>query len=99
MKVMISQPMAGKTNEQIKQDRQKLVSQLKDKGYEVVDTIISENAPSNSTEAIFYLSKSIEYISKVDAVVFMSGWKNARGCRIEHNVALEYGKFIMEEEE
>ena len=53
MKVMISQPMAGKTNEQIKQDRQKLVSQLKDKGYEVVDTIISENAPSNSTEAIF----------------------------------------------
>ena len=45
-------------------------------------------------EAIYYLSKSIEFIGKVDAVVFMPNWENARGCRIEHAVAKEYGKFI-----
>jgi len=26
----------------------------------------------------------------------MSGWENARGCRIEHQVAVDYGKFIKE---
>ena len=41
-----------------------------------------------------YLAKSIEFIANVDGVVFMPGWENARGCRIEHQVAEEYGKFI-----
>ncbi len=40
MKVMISQPMRGKTNEQIKEERTKLVKELEEKGLEVIDTII-----------------------------------------------------------
>lgn len=98
MKVMISQPMRFKTNEQIKKERENLIKKLNSKGYEVVDTIISQDAPKDSDESIFYLSKSIEFIGKVDAVVFMKGWENARGCVIEHEVARKYGKFIMEEE-
>ena len=35
-------------------------------------------------------------MSEADAVVFMPGWENARGCRIEHEIALEYGKYIRE---
>lgn len=97
MKVMISQPMRYKTNEQIKNEREDLIKKLNLKGYEVVDTIISQDAPKDSDESIFYLSKSIEFIGKVDAVVFMKGWENARGCVIEHEVARKYGKFIMEE--
>lgn len=98
MKVMISQPMRFKANEQIKKERENLIKKLNSKGYEVVDTIISQDAPKDSDESIFYLSKSIEFIGKVDAVVFMKGWENARGCVIEHEVARKYGKFIMEEE-
>jgi len=95
MKVMISQPMRGKTNEQIKEERTKLVKELEEKGLEVIDTIISEEAPQNCDEAIFYLSKSIEFIGRVDAVIFMKGWEKARGCKIEHQVAVEYGKEIV----
>lgn len=96
MKIMISQPMRGKTNEEIRLERENLIEQLESKGYVVIDTIISEEAPKDINEAIFYLSKSIEFIGKVDGVVFMPGWENARGCKIEYQVAKNYGKFIME---
>lgn len=93
MKIMISQPMRGKTNEQIRQERAELVKELEEQGHEVVDTVF-ENAPADEDIAIYMLSQSIRYIGKVDAVVFMPGWENARGCRIEYEVADNYGKFI-----
>ena len=76
MKVMISQPMRGKTNEQIRQERAELVQKLENKGYEVVDTVF-ENAPADEDVAIYMLSQSIRYIGKVDGIVFMKGWENA----------------------
>lgn len=93
MKIMISQPMRGKTNEQIKAERESLVKELEKEGHEVVNTVF-DLAPEGKDEAIYYLSKSIEFISEVDGLVFMPGWENARGCRIEHQVARDYGKFI-----
>ena len=93
MKLMISQPMRGKTNEQIRAERAELILKLEAEGHEVVDTVF-ENAPADEDVAIYMLSQSIRYIGKVDGVVFMTGWANARGCRIEHQVAEEYGKFI-----
>lgn len=95
--VMISQPMNGKTNEEIRLERQEIIKKLNNMGYDVVDTIISDETPQNCNEAIYYLSKSIEFISKVDCVYFMHGWEKARGCKIEHQVAVEYGKEIMYE--
>ena len=94
MKIMISQPMKGKTTDQIRIEREELVKKLTEEGYEVVDTIFAEEAPKDCDTAIYYLSKSIEAIGKVDGVVFMQGWENARGCKIEHQVAVSYGKFI-----
>lgn len=91
MKIMISQPMRGKTTEQIRQEREKLAKELESQGHEVIDTVldISENK-----SPIYYLSKSIELLDKADAVVFMKGWQEARGCMIEYRIALKYNKFI-----
>ena len=93
MKIMISQPMKGKTNEQIRAERVDLIKKLEEEGHEVIDTVldISENK-----SPIYYLSKSIELLDQVDAVVFMEGWQEARGCRIEYTIAVEYGKFVKE---
>ena len=95
IKVMISQPMQGKANEQIRQERAELVKRLEKDNFEVVNTIISENAPKGCNEAIYYLSKSIEFISKVDIVYFMKGWEDARGCKIENRICQDYGKQTM----
>ena len=96
MKVMISQPMRGKTNEQIREERKALVEALESEGDEVVDTVF-ENAPADEDVAIYMLSQSIRYIGKVDTVYFMKGWEKARGCRIEHEVAVAYGKQVYYE--
>lgn len=90
MKVMISQPMNGKREAQIRLERQKVIKNLEDLGWQVVDTIFTEEAPKSCDVAIYYLSKSVEAISKVDAVMFMKGWEKARGCRIEHDICLQY---------
>ena len=96
MKLMISQPMRGKTNEQIRQERAELVNGLQEEGNEVIDTVF-ENAPADEDIAIYMLSQSIRHIGKVDGIVFMKGWEKARGCKIEHEVAVEYGKQVFYE--
>lgn len=92
MKIMISQPMRGKTEKEIKDEREELVKKLENEGHEVLDTVFDDFDCYASP--IAYLAKSIEFLDKADAVVFMKGWENARGCRIEHQIAVEYGKFI-----
>lgn len=99
MKIMISQPMNGKTEEQIRKEREKIVSKLEKMCWEVVDTIFAEESPKDCDTALYYLSKSIEAIGKVDAVMFMNGWQKARGCKIEHEICQQYGKDTMYEYE
>ena len=94
MKIMISQPMNGKTTEQIRKERAELVKELEKQGHDVIDTIYTDEVPEGYDARIYYLSKAIRAIGKADAVVFMKDWENASGCRIENQVALAYGKFI-----
>lgn len=92
MKIMISQPMRGKTEEQIRSEREEVVIALEEQGHEVVDTVLDL---SEGKTPLHYLAKSIEFLANVDCLVCMQGWENARGCRIEEQCAREYGKFIM----
>lgn len=96
MKIMISQPMKGKTNEQIRAERAELAEKLKEQGHEVIDTVF-DDFPEGKATPVHYLAKSIEFIANVEGVIFMKGWENARGCRIEHQIAKEYGKWVREE--
>lgn len=94
MKIMISQPMRGKTEKEIKNEREALVKKLQEEGHEVLETVF-EDFDCYASQ-IAYLARSIEFLDKADAVVFMKGWENARGCKIEHEIALKYGKYIKE---
>ena len=93
MKVFISQQMRGKTTEKIKEEREQIVQELEKQGYEVINSILDI---SEGRSPVFYLAKSLELLDEADCVVFMKGWQEARGCRIEHMTAVEYGKFIKE---
>lgn len=91
MKAMISQLMHGKSNIQIRAEREELVKRLEDKGYEVIDTVLDI---SEGKSPIYYLAKSIELLDQADIIVFMEGWDKARGCRIEYDIATKYGKYV-----
>ena len=95
MKVVISQPMNGKPEEQIKEERKELVKAIETSGDEVIDTVFTQEVPEGCDAAIYYLAKSIEAIGKADTVIFMKGWEKARGCVIEHLVAVKYDKEIV----
>lgn len=107
MKAMISQPMAGKTDEEIVLTREKATKALESKGYEVVNTLFTDEWYSNESMKergvvlipLCFLAKSLENMSLCHAVYFCKGWKNARGCRIEHDAALAYGLNIIYEDE
>ena len=100
MKVMISQPMAGKSNEQIRKEREEIVQKFKSLHIDILNTLIEESAePKSYNEyhpALFYMGESIKYMGQVDAIYFMKGWEQSRGCRIERAVAQEYNVKILD---
>lgn len=96
MILMISQPMRGKTEEQIRAEREELEERLANEGHQILDTVFSD-FPKGTDTPLHYLAKSLEYLAIADGLVCMQGWENARGCRIEEQCAREYGKFIRYE--
>jgi hypothetical protein len=107
MKAMLSQPMAGKSDEEILATRERAFDALESAGYEVVNTLFTdewysrENMKKRGVVQIplCFLAKSIENMSLCNAAYFCKGWEKARGCRIEHEIAKAYGLEIIYEEE
>lgn len=97
-KAMIVQPMNGLGEEQILEARAKAVAELERRGYEVVDTYFKDGLavpPKVVNVPLYYLSQSLGKMAECDAVYLCDGWENARGCRIEHDAAAEYGLEVM----
>ena len=98
MKVFISQPMADKTDEFIKEERNRMTERVKelypDEGIEIIDSFF-EKAPHNA-KPLWFLSKSLQLMSDADVVVFAPGWDQYRGCRIENKCAHDYGYAVIE---
>lgn len=105
-KAMLSQPMGGKTQEEIVETRERAIRALQDRGYKVVNTLFTDEWYSKETmEArgvvqipLCFLAKSLENMSLCHAAYFCRGWEQARGCRIEHEAAKSYGLEIIYEE-
>lgn len=106
MKAMLSQPMAGKSEEEIIATRERAIKVLESKGYEIVNTLFTdewysqENMEKRGVVQIplCFLAKSLESMSLCHAAYFCKGWEAARGCRIEHEAAKAYGLTILYEE-
>ena len=96
-KLFISQPMNGKTDSEIMiQRRIALMKAEKElnEPIELIDSFIAD-APENATP-LWYLAKSLEFLSQADIAYFAPGWKSARGCVIEHDCASKYGIKVIE---
>ena len=96
-KLFISQPMKGKTNVEIKKEREEAIRCAKEMMSDEVEVIDSffENAPAEA-KPLWYLGESLKLLSTADVAYFATGWKNARGCKIEHTCAQQYGINIIE---
>lgn len=105
-KAMISQPMAGKTEKEIVETRENAIPFLKERGYDIVNTLFTDDWYSDKAMQergvvqipLCFLAKSLENMSKCHVAYFCKGWQTARGCRIEHEAAKAYGIAIIYEE-
>ena len=104
-KAMLSQPMAGKSDDEIVATRNKAISALTEKGFEIVNTLFTDEWYGKEQMAergvvqipLCFMAKSLENMSLCHAVYFCEGWELTRGCKIEHDVAVAYGLEIIYE--
>lgn len=101
MRVLISQPMANKTDAEVLENWNKLKLQFDKLHIDVLNNIFDDKPQecnSYYTPQLFYLARSINLIGQVDAVYFAEGWKDARGCLIERQICEKYGVKILEKD-
>lgn len=104
-KAMLSQPMAGKTETEIIETRERAIKHLEALGCEVVNTLFTDEWYSKEKMEergvvqipLCFLAKSLENMSLCHVAYFAKGWEKARGCRIEHEAAVAYGLEIIYE--
>ena len=98
MKVMISQPMKNREEDDILAERKVIIEKLKNMHIDVIDTFYKDEIPEDYNVGVYFLGKSIQDMAKVDALFMCEGWRAARGCRIERQVAQDYGIKILYED-
>lgn len=97
MKIFVSQPMNGRSREEVLRERGLYLEAFKKWMYDniIKDEItrractfdIIENydkpyAPENAPR-LWYLADSLKLMSEADYVIFVPGWRKAKGCKVE----------------
>lgn len=92
LKVFISQPMSNKSRDGIERERHLIMDVLpillKEKDL-IEIPMLSELVFCNNSPATC-IGMAIQDMSNADIVVFAPGWRDARGCVVEHAVCLLY---------
>ena len=90
-KVFISQPMKGRTKAELVSERYEILEAVVnylDESVEELDNLFGDKYPDE--KPLWHLGESLKLLSSADLVVFANGWKEARGCNIEHECAVRY---------
>ena len=85
--------MRGLTDEEILKTREEIrvkAEEIIGEPVELIQSFFEDFRPIGKTP-VAYLGKSISLLATADVVYFGEGWKDARGCKIEHEVAVQYG--------
>ena len=92
MKIFISQPMRGKTQEEILSERERGIAFIKEQypteEVEIIDTYFKDFDGNR----LQFLGKSImDGLAKADIALFIGDFETYDGCCCEHFVAVKYG--------
>ena len=110
--IFISQPMTGKSEEEILATRQEAIDKIHrlfDADGEQVNIIDSyiDDATRNEFQGrmgdainwdIYWLSQSLQKLALADTIWLCDGWGHSKGCKIELECAMKYGLDIVSSE-
>lgn len=95
MKIFISMPMNGRTEQEIIERMERIkkiiLSSYSADSIEFIDTIHHENSPENAGR-LWHLGKSIQQLDQANLVYFTYDWDYAYGCKVERVVCEAYDK-------
>lgn len=99
IRLFISQPFTGKTEEEIFKKREEVVESVKMLHKDAIIAVIDQyHQKCDVDRRLHHLAESIKLMDSADLVYFTKDWKDAPGCRIEHAIAVEYGFHIIVED-
>ena len=107
--VFISQPMTGKSEEEILATRQKEIEKIHQffdaDGVEIniiasyIDDATRKYFEEHITDGInwdiYWLSQSLQRLALADTIWLCEGWEYSKGCNIELKCAIQYGLNIV----
>ena len=107
--IFISQPMTGKSEEEILATRQREIEKIHQRfdadGVEIniIDSYIDDATRKNFEEHasddinwdIYWLSQSLQKLALADIIWLCDGWEYSNGCNIELECAISYGLDIV----
>lgn len=101
-KLFISQPMRGKSDDEILAVREQAImsaENLLGEPVEVIESFFQDRKEPDDVKrsGVYWLGKSLELLSTADVVYFAKDWEEARGCKIENTCAIEYGITVIED--
>lgn len=92
-KIYISLPITGQDFEVV-EERSIFASAVIEKmGFEAVSPLDVSDDPESSYEE--HIGKDMTALLQCDAVLFLEGWKESKGCNLEHEAARIYGKMMF----
>lgn len=92
MKYIISQVTEGRTDEEIKKERENVISSMQrvNPDAKCIDCFIDSSLESSNP--LYFLSKSLELLSVADLCVFVDySFEKNRRCKIEYLSCVSYG--------
>ena len=92
-KVYVSLPISGYDINLVKKRAKRAAQYLRDKGYEPVTPFdVSQDENASYAE---HMGKDINALLDCDAVFFLRGWEQSKGCQLERHAAIIYDKEMM----
>lgn len=100
LKLFVSQPMNGKSKEEIENTRaealKKFLTDFPDNEYDIIDSI--QDITKEEHNPLYWLSVSLKMLSEANMILMLPGWTRARGCVIEYICASQYGITICNQD-
>lgn len=90
MKIYISLPITGHDIEEVEASCIYASGVIQDKGHTPVSPF--EVSPDPDATYAEHIGTDITALLVCEAVLFLPGWQTSKGCRLEYEVAVIYGK-------
>lgn len=91
-RVYISIPISGLNVVQQRAKAGEKADYLKGKGYEVFNPFDVPEPPqeyNSDQKYAYYMGRDIEQLLLCDAIYMCKGWRDSKGCCIEHEIAVQ----------